>query len=363
MRYPDNTALMLMLSVVMLLSTTCIKAQNASDFSNFLRLEQANASKLIAAYTSPAIRGVSYGMTNGWYHTAKAHKSLGFDLGVTMSAVFIPTSENYFSPGDLQLANTTFTNVTHPGLGGPTIFGNKDVTNYTSTYTPTGLSAALGPQTVSFSGPEGLDLAGSIGFSAVPVPMIQLGIGIIKNTDLKIRLLPERTVGGNSPGSTPSKISMLGFGLLHDIKQYIPGIKLAPFDLSILVAYNSVAGETSLVSSGSTGQPQSSDGNVSYKLNSWIVQGVISKKFSVFTLYGGLGYGSVNTNVDVTGTFIIPAVPSSFSVKDPVAINFSNNGVKFNAGFRLKFGPVYLNTDYTIQKYNALTVGFGLSVR
>jgi hypothetical protein len=294
-------------------------------------------------------------MTSGWYHTAKTHKTFGFDLGVTMSAVFIPSSDLVFDPNALQLTNTTYSNLTQPGAGAPTIFGNKDVTYYTSTYTPTGANAALGPQSVSFNGPEGLELNKSIGFSAVPMPMIQLGIGIIKNTDLKVRFVPES--GGTS------RISMLGFGLMHDIKQHIPGIKEAPFDLSVLVAYNSVSGNVSLVNDGTSGLPASTDGKTDFKFNSWAAQAVISKKVSIITFYGGIGYGSVSSSVDVKGTYTVVASPSSFNITDPVAIRFDNSGMKLNAGFRLNFGPVYLNSDYTIQKYDALTVGLGVTVK
>ena len=158
---------------------------------------------------------------------------------------------------------------------------------------------------------------------------------------------------------------MLGFGLLHDIKQYIPGVKLAPFDLSVLVAYNSVQGNTSLVNSNpTTSRPVSTDGKATYKLNSWVAQVVVSKKFSVLTLYAGLGYGAVSTKFNETGhvqlsTIVVPLV--IFQV--PVAINFDNRGVKLTVGMRLKFGPIYLNGDYTLQKYSALTVGLGASIR
>jgi hypothetical protein len=187
--------------------------------------------------------------------------------------------------------------------------------------------------------------------------MIQLGIGLIKNTDLKVRFIPTTTSGA-------SKVSMLGFGLMHDIKQHIPGIKMAPIDISILLAYNSVTGSTSLINSNPLdSRPDSKDGKVSYKLNSWVAQAIVSKKFAVLTLYGGLGYGSVNSNVDVTGTYTIVGSPASFDIKDPASIKFSNTGIKATAGMRLKFGPIYLNGDYTFQKYNALTIGLGVSVR
>ena len=350
---------LLMFVVCMMFHGGSLRAQNEADFAKFLQSEKDDASKLIAAYTTPAIKAVSYGMTNGWYHTGKAHGKLGFDLGVTMSAVFTPTSDDYFKPSSLGLKNTVLT--PDPTGQAPAIFGPKVTTTYTSSYTPSGTNPITGlpypKQSASFNGPEGLDLRKSLGFSAVPVPMVQLGIGLIKNTDLKIRFVPESKVGASS-------VNMLGFGLLHDIKQHIPGIKMAPIDLSILVAYNSVNGTTSLVNTNpADAQPDSKDGKVSYKLNSWVAQAIVSKKFSVLTLYGGVGYGSVSSKVNVTGTYTIVAVPSTFDIKDPVAINFSNTGMKFTAGLRLKFGPLYLNGDYTLQKYNALTLGLGFSFR
>lgn len=345
----------LLLLAVCLFGSASLQAQNESDFAKFLQAQREDASKLIAAYTTPAIKAISYGMTNGWYHTGKTHGKLGVDLGVTVSAVFTPTSDDYFNPATLGLKNTVLTSSAAANGQAPAIFGPKEQTTYTSTYTPSG--GVFPPQTATFNGPLGLDLRKSIGFSAVPVPMVQVGIGLIKNTDLKIRFIPQRTVGASS-------VNMLGFGLLHDIKQHIPVIKMTPIDISVLVAYNSLDGTTSLVNNDpSDTRPDSKDGKVSYKLNSWVAQAIVSKKFSVLTLYGGVGYGSVTTKVDVTGTYTIVATPSTFDIKDPVAINFSNTGMKFTAGLRLKFGPLYLNGDYTLQKYNALTLGLGLSVR
>ncbi len=335
------------------------RAQNESDLANFLQASKTDASKLIGAYTSPVIKGVSYGMTGGWYHTGKTHSKLGVDLGFTLNAVFIPSSDNYFNPAAIGLSSSTvFTNTTYPGKNAaPTFVGPKDVTSYTSTYDPDGAAGPFPSQSFAIKGPEGLDMKKNLHVSAVPVPMVQLGIGLIMNTDIKIRLIPKIDKGN-------STVKMFGVGLMHDIKQHIPGIKMLPFDLSVLAAYNSLTGTTSLVNTNSADtRPDSPDGKISYKLSSWVVQGVISKKFSVVTLYAGLGYGSVTTNVDITGTFNIgtPGIP--INIKDPVSIDFKNNSAKVTTGLRLKFGPIYLVGDYTLQKYKMLTVGLGVSVR
>ncbi len=334
-------------------------AQDETDISNFLKAAPEDAAKLITAYVQPAIEGVSYGMTGGWYTTAKAHKSFGVDIGVSLNTVFLPPSRNYFDPYKLGLTSQfTFNNIDNPGSGAPTVMGPKDETTYTFTYDPDG-NGNLPPQAFVVNGPEGLEVGEAVGVgqAPVPVPMIQLGVGIIKNTDLKIRFVPQQDVGG-------SKVRMLGIGVMHDIKQHIPGIKLMPFDLSVLLAYNSVTGNTDLSYTGSNSdRPQSTNGEMDYSLNSYILQALISKKISVLTVYGGVGYQMVKTKVDVLGDYTIDASPTSFTLTDPVAIDFKNNGFKLNGGIRLKFGPFYINGEYTLQKYNAVTVGLGFSIK
>ena len=331
-------------------------AQNEEDLSAFLMAGE-DASKLIEAYMKPVVKSMSYGMTGGWYTTAKAHKTLGFDLSISVNAGFIPSSENFFDPNKIGLSSNTVYNGArdnnsndpyNPNRKAPTIFGPKDETRYTSTFEG---------ETFVYSGPEGFDVKKEIGISAAPMPMVQLGIGIIKNTDVKLRFVPKQSFGSSS-------VQMFGIGIMHDIKQHFKGIKLMPFDLSALVAYNSVSGSTDLSSDGSGGVPESSNGVGEYKFNSWVIQALISKKISVLTGYAGVGYSIVNTKVDVKGDYLLVSESDlEIPVSDPVAIDFKNNSFRLTFGMRLKLGPVFINGDYTFQKYNTLSVGFGLAVR
>ena len=58
-------------------------SQSEQDLVNFLNAGKNDASKLMGAYLNPMIEGLSYSFNGGWYHTAKAHNSLGFDFGVS----------------------------------------------------------------------------------------------------------------------------------------------------------------------------------------------------------------------------------------------------------------------------------------
>ncbi|HEX6226321.1 MAG TPA: DUF6588 family protein [Chryseolinea sp.] len=330
-------------------------AQNESDLVNFLEAGKNDASKLMGAYLNPVIEGLSYSFNGGWYHTAKAHNSLGFDVGISANAVFLPSSKNYFTPSALGLQNTTLVD---PSTGkAPTMVGPSDPTTYESLVDTNGDGTP--DQAFTFSGPEGLDFKENIKVSGVLAPTVQLGIGIIKNTDLKIRWMPEVETGS-------SKVKLLGFGVLHDVKQHIPGLKTLPFDLSALVAFTKIQGTTS--TEGEFNKPQNDPRAqlLDYSMNAWLFQALISKKISVVTFYGGIGYNTINTTSDLKGSYVVVDDPSGnndFVLKDPVSLEFKNKSLRVTAGVRLKFGPIYLNGDYSIQEYNTLSVGLGVAVR
>jgi hypothetical protein len=203
-----------------------------------------------------------------------------------------------------------------------------------------------------FEGPEGLDFKGNFKVSGVVAPTVTLGVGIYKGTDIKIRYMPEVEAG-------KTKIKLIGFGVVHDIKQHIPGIKLLPFDLSILAAFTKVDGTSGLdgtFSSGTDSRPQKID----YTMNAWLIQALISKKISVLTFYGGIGYNTINTKANITGSYVVPELGSTALV-DPFNETFKNNSLRVTAGMRLKFGPFYIFGDYTLQEFSGVSAGLGFS--
>ena len=322
-------------------------AQDENDLEEFLQAGPKDASKLMNAYLNPVIEGLSYGFNGGWYTTAKAHKTLGFDISVSFNAVFIPSSKNYFRPADLQLETAQLIS---PSSGNaPTIAGPDDETTYSidvnNDNQPEG----------QFFGPEGLDFKETFKISGVLAPTAQIGLGIYKNTDLKIRWIPEVTSGD-------TKIKLLGFGVMHDIKQHIPGIKILPFDISVIVAYTNIKGETPMADpdlppiAGDT-SPQ----EMLFNMNAWLFQAIISKKLAIFTFHGGIGYNTIATDSDVKGSYILPGYPQG--VRNPVSLRFKNNSMRISAGVRMNFGPIFLNGEYTLQEYSTVSVGLGVTVR
>lgn len=327
-------------------------AQSASDLVNFLQTGEEDASRLTSAYLNPVIEGISYGMNGGWYHTAKAHKTLGFDLMLSLNGVFIPSSQRYFTPAELGLQNTELV----PANGdAPTVIGPGESTTYL-----TRIETPDGEQDFTFDGPEGLDMKKRFKVQGVVTPMIQLGVGIYKNTDLKVRFVPETKVGDDG------KVKMIGFGLMHDIKQHIPGLKIMPFDLAVLIGYTQVSGDVNMESAafprpaGSTAAQR-----MPFELNAWLVQALISKKLSMITFYGGVGYNAVKSTANIKGSYVIYSGPngSNVTLTDPVNLDFKNKSFRLNGGFRLNLAAFFISGEYTLQEYSTASLGFGFTVR
>ena len=145
--------------------------QSEAELVNFLSAGKDDASKLMNAYLNPVVEGLSYGFNGGWFHTAKAHKSLGFDLGVSVNAVFIPSSKNYFDPANLGLQNTSLVDPTSGKA--PTIIGPSDATTYETSLDIDG--DGVPDQTLSIDGPQGVDFKENFKVSGVSLQQHNLG--------------------------------------------------------------------------------------------------------------------------------------------------------------------------------------------
>ena len=334
--------------IVLLLSfilPTAPLAHAQDEIDQFMNASIDDGRKLINAYISPFMNSLSLGLNQGWYNTAQTHKIAGIDITVTGNAMTIPRSDLFFDVTklDLQVVELDGSSTDYPYA--PTVFGPDRQPTFRYTDEQTGVSE-------TYVGPGGINLEEQLGKNWVPVPMANLGIGLPKGTDLKLRFTPTIDLGDDS------SLKIFGVGIMHDVKQWIPGIKLLPFDISGFVGYTKLKLESYF-------DPENNpDQRGLFEVNATTIQGLISKKLSVLTLYGGVGYNIAKSNLAVKGTFDInddgQASPNEV---DPLDLNFAASGFRTTAGFRLKLAVLTLHADYTLQKYKCLTVGVGLSVR
>ena len=299
---------------------------------------------MVEAYLNPAMKSVSLGLNQGWYNTARPHKIAGVDLTITVNTMTIPKEETLFDVSKLGLKQVELDPSSKGYPNAPTLIGPENTPVFRLKSDPS----------QTFQGPPGIDLEGNLKRNIMPVPMAHLGFGLPKNTDIKFRYAPPIDLGDGS-------LKIFGVGVMHDIKQWIPGIKLLPFDLSGFVGFTKFKLDTKFGN-----DPQGGAQTGVFEMSATTIQGVVSKKFSVVTFYGGIGYNIAKSNLAMKGWYDIDEdnvkEPNDMEV-NPLDLKFAASGGRATAGMRLKLAVFTFHADYTVQKYKCFTVGFGINVR
>ncbi len=372
----NNSLLRLLTISIMLLFTTTAFAQ-FEDLGKVLSTGPDDAEKIFEAYLSPYANGMGAGLSAGWYNTAKAHKLGGFDLTVSFNATFIPSSAKSYDANDLNLGDPTSGLTVDIASGNsPTAAGSKDPGQQVSYYQEN--VPVLGDILMTQ-----LDLPQGTGFAYTAMPVVQLGVGLVKETDLQFRYSPDIEWGNGS------KMGLWGVGLKHSIKQWIPALKKLPvFDLSLQGGYSSLK-----MTSDLNFQPSFYEDFPNYTIvetpgyydnqqllldiSNITANIIFSGDFKIICLYGGVGISSSTTNLQLNGNYPFPYIdPMSGQIRidettalsDPIDISIkSTDGSatkpRFNAGFRLKFAVVTINFDYTYANYSIASAGLGISFR
>jgi len=296
-----------------------IQQTKAQEFETIVTSGITDANTYLKNYMNPFAASLGNGLANGWYNTAKPHKTLGFDLTVNMNFAIIPDAASQFDFNDDTYNNLRLANPSEGSML-PTFTGNTTDTR------------------LEIFGEREID-------------------GETYNFEQEI-VAPDGFGLSDLPGPLAVSFRSFGFGVKHDFKQWIPGMKLLPFDLSGLVGYNKIS---------TTYQIDETAGQFAeFGASATTIQAIISKKLLFFTPYAGLGLNIVNSNFAMRGDYVFNEnTNEEVTVTDPIDIAFDGSGgPRFTVGARVKILWVLaLNVDYTIQKYNTLSVGVGLNIR
>jgi len=289
-----------------------------------------DAKSLVQAYVSPLGESMGAALNNGWSNTAKPHKLGGFDVTFIMNLAIIPSQSKEFNIS--EVGGSTF-----KGGETATILGNKNG-GTESTSSINGIEA-------DFDMPNGLNI------SAIPLPIIQAGIGLIKGTQINARYFPETKLGNGI------KVNLFGIGIQHDILQWIPILGSMPIDASIQAGFTTLNTSMDIKDVNSDTGIKSELGVTATTINL-----LLSKKLLMFTPYAGIGYNSSNMQFNVMGDYEIGGV--SIPVADITDFDLdSSQELKANIGFRFNITALALQANYTLSKYPVATIGAGISIR
>jgi len=348
-----NTKIYLIASLISI--STLLKAQVGS-VGDFFGGGSENAALLFESYFAPWVNALGADLNAGWYNTAKSHKLGGFDISlVALSMSFVPEQDKTFDLNDLNLQDVTFPG----GNESPTAAGDKSGAKEIF-YNP----IPSQPVGVSFESPNGT----GVGF--MPMPMVQVGIGTIKETDISFRYLPRLSIGD------VGKAGLWGIGLKHGIKQWIPAISKIPvLQIALQGGYTKFSTNFDLnvepADLGLTGTGVYDNQEFAMELTSFTANILVGAHFPIVDFYGGIGMASTKANIMLNGNYPIPSTTApgaAVSVEDPVDIEVTNSDdvtvkPRMNIGMRVKLGVFTFHGDYTRANYNVVSVGMGFSFR
>lgn len=309
--------------------------QNRTDIERLLMAGTSDLNTYTKGYIEPAAKGFIYSLGAGWTQTAETHSAFGFHIKASVSAASVPSNyETFiFDPEDYNNLRVKGA-LTKTEL--PTFFGTSERNAIMQIQDENALITEV-------TAPPGADLA----YNYVPVPSIQAGLGLPGGTEVMLRFIPKTK-------REEFEISQLGVGVKHNIKQHIPGLKHLPFCFSGLVAYNSYHASYYLdKGAGQYGDLQASG---------WTFQALASKKLAFLTIYGSLGYNSGKSDFELMGSYVMEGPQKAELITLPVSLSYEAGGPLASLGARLKFGPVFINGDYSFQEFNIITVGLGISI-
>lgn len=344
------------------------------DVGRILQASADDANTLVQAYLKPFGSGFGASLNSGWTNTAQPHKTLGFDLTVSSGLAVVPKTDKTFTIPEIGLKELEVSN-------GPstlqTINGKSDVatTSLASYETINGQRRKL----FEFDMPTGT------GFGYVPAPEVKGAVGIVKDTELMLRFVPEVDIGDYGT------FKQYGFGAKHGINQWLPGGKLLPVNLSVMVGYTKqtvssgfeLTGQDIIVDPNNTenpyaSQPSTWDGQkIQIETEAYTFDALVGKSLPVISVYGGVGYEVSAMSIGTPGTYPTiganPAYQGGSNNEKPLIVKTidkpidveidGQNGMHLLAGFRLRFTFLHISASYKLSKYSTFNAGVGISFR
>ena len=340
------------------------------------------ASKNAKLYVTPLVTAFGSGMNSGWFHSAKPHKLLGFDIGVRAMLVQVPTDQKTFN-FDLSaiepitksiplgvLGTKTITldpDVIYPDREVPTFFGKDEaavieaddegiVADIKSQLLAQGVAQAVLDQPAIQSNLQSIannipDLTPPIigtDLKSLPLAAPQAAVGLSIPTlpikaEVVVRALPEielKDIG---------KFKFLGFGGKLALDPFIP-IPMFPVNISVGAYLQKM-----------------SVGKV-FETNHSLYTLMVGKDLSLLLfgvgVYGGVGMEKSKVKIKYTYN------PENPDPNDPIApgtqIKFDltgENKFRTTLGAHIRLTVFDISADYSMGADNVLTAGLGISIR
>jgi hypothetical protein len=345
---------------------------------------QTMVAKNAEMYINPLVTAFGSGMNSGWFHSAKPHKLLGFDIGIRAMMVTFPDDQKEFNFDISQLEDYDFsTTLSIPGVATQYSIDLSAADLYPNTEVPTVLGSSKGvdlradkdqlvqmitdqlvaqgasAQVLSLASTY-IDQAADDALDVVP-PLTIAGTGL----DFLPVVVPQAAIGLSIP-TLPIKAEVVLRGIpevelseeLGSFKFFGGGAKLAldPFIPIPMFPVNIALGAyTQKMSLGTV-----------FEANNTLFSLMAGKDLSLL-LFGVGVYGAVgleSSNIKIKYEYMNNDDPH-----DPLngtKIKFDmkgDNKFRTTLGAHLRLAVFDISADYSMGADNVLTAGLGISIR
>lgn len=378
----------------LVLMTGLRPARSQNDVVLSLAAGREDAEKLMNAYLGPFGQAFSLGLAQNWNQTAKPLKLLRFNVQAGLSLVAIPGEDQFFYPENLGLSNLRPLDPQATTLAGPSQVNATYVVQVDDPLNP-GSSIVL--DTLSGVTP-------GLGLGRVPVPYIQLNVGLPKGTELSLRLLPSSSLSGfaGDISALPEQLkengnlSFWGVGVKHSLSQHLPRLlKVVPIDISAYANHCVIGYRQDLRIAGPTAAdyPRGANGvitgyrylggqspadistqQLALSSSASSVGLILSKKLAMFTPYVRAGLMRSSFSVAAEGQYDVPTallansqnpgtlIQEFSKLTNPVEVNTQvDNRTHYGVGLRVKFLLIAAHAEM-VQLGSWTTYNAGLSV-
>jgi len=330
---------------VVLCSALSVKGQDLNDLF-IAGIEDAE--RFSDAYFAPLQEATIYSLSSGWYNTAEVKPLGGFEISIIGNLTFFDNLDDkkafVLDPNDYD--NLDF--LENPGQAREvsTALGDIEGVVVIVSSDDTGLVRE------EFELPSGL---ASEDFSFLPMPILQASVGLVKGFEVKARFLPTISID-------EAEVGMFGAGLQYEFTKLLPADKILPVAISAVIGYTNLNGEYDFTESSDV---QGENQRVDASFNTWNFSAVVStKNIPVINFYGGIGYITGSSDVDLKGTYDVTAGPFiTETYIDPFTVSQDASGVVANIGTKIKLGFFRLNAEYNIGEFNTLSAGINFGFR
>ncbi|MER3373363.1 MAG: hypothetical protein RIM83_01855 [Allomuricauda sp.] len=336
-----------MKKIVLLVALAMVTFSKAQDLNDLFVAGVNDAERFANSYLAPVSEATMYSISNGWYNTADAKPLGGFEISIIGNMTGFKNKDDkkafVLDPNDYE--NLDFVN--NPGMARPVSTALGDIQGI-SVFVEDG----NGLFREEFELPSGL---ASEDFNFIPSGYIQGSVGLVKGLEVKARFLPKIKFDDDA------KIGLFGAGIQYDFTKLLPADKLLPVAISAVIGYTGLTGEYDFTDSEVI---DGSDQRIDASFKTWNFSAVVStRKIPVINFYGGLGYITGKSDIDLLGTYNVTSGPFQTTYTDPFSVSKKASGVTANLGTKIKLGFFRLNADYNFSEFSTFTFGINFGFR